>query len=299
MNQQELDEAVAAKLQAQLAALPPGPSARDVATAVDALAKAIEDMPDGPSPQNYRVAAMWRQAGRYQINRWTGDLRRSLDGVVAGIAQVKATPLPPAVVDAIEMALWRLDTGREKIKTIACLTLGVPVVTLNRGRTNVDFKVDVKTLEAKLTALAVNVPAAGRLNTVLEGLSRHDATELRNEVTHELSQVVDVPPLFYFQLAWVRQRQIQSWETRYYFSNSAPFNAGNLAPSAVLKQTFVTIVDAFDTELQAVKLLAEVVQAAGRLEPWDCVFVDLGTGVATRTDPRTVGPSDPWPPVKG
>lgn len=298
MNQQEMEEALAAKLQAQLAALPGGPSASDVATAVDELAAAIEAMPDGPSPQNFVVASTWKQTGRHQINRWTGDLRRSLDGVVTAIAQVKATPLPPAVVDAMEMALWRLDTGREKIKTIACLVLGVSVVTVSGALTNVGFKVDAKALDAKLTGLAVKVPPAGRLNAVLEGLSRHDATDRRNEATHELSQVVDVPPLFHIQVAWVRQRQIQSWETRYYFSNLAPLKAGNLAPSAVLRQTFTTIVQAFDMELQAVKLLTEVVQVAGKLEPWDCVFVDLSSGVATRTDPRTIGPGDPWPPVR-
>ena len=294
-----MEEEVAAKLRAEMEALRTAPSANDVATPVEALEEAIDAMPDGPSPQDPQVAAMWKQTGRHQINRWTGDLRRSLDGVVAAIAQLKATPLPPAGDDAIEMALWRLDTGREKIKTIACLILGVPVVVLKGTRTSLGFKVDAKTLAAKLTALVPSTPPAGRLNAVLEQLSGHDATDRRNEVTHELPQVIDVPALFYVQLARVRQRQIQSWETMYYVSNSAPFTAGNLAPPAVLKQTFVAIVDAFNMELQAVRLLSEVVRAVGRLEPWESVFVDMDSGVVTRVDPRTVGPSDPWPPRKG
>jgi len=299
MNQQELEQGVEARLRAQLTALPAGPSVTDITTAVDALAKAIDDMPDGQSPQDARLAAVWQQSGRFQINRWTGDLGRSLHGVAHAIEDVKANPLPPAGVDAIENALWRLDTGRERIKTIACLALGVTVVTLIPNRTNVAFKVDGKALGRTLTDLASTHPSAGPLNAVLEQLWGHDATNRRNEVTHGLTQVADVPPLFYFQLARVRQRQIESWETRSYHSNSAPFQAGNLTLSAILRQTYTAIVEAFDLEIQAVNLLAQLVQSAARLEPWYSVFYDEDTGVATLTDPRTTGFGDPWPPAKG
>src|SRR5258708_3160441 len=111
MNQQEIEGAVEAKLAAKLATHPAGPSVQDVETAVNALASAIEAMPAGPSPADVRVAAMWAQSGRYQINRWTGDLRRSLEGVATAIEAARAAPLSASGTDAVENALWRLDTA--------------------------------------------------------------------------------------------------------------------------------------------------------------------------------------------
>jgi hypothetical protein len=79
-----------------------------------------------------------------------------------------------------------------------------------------------------LAALSATFPVAQQLNAIMVQLLEHDATDRRNEISHMLTQVTDVPPLFYFQLARVDRGRIRSWETRSYHANAAPFGAADL-----------------------------------------------------------------------
>jgi hypothetical protein len=166
-----------------------------VTNATDALRDSIARMPDGPLPPAAPYFVQWGTTGRHYLREWVSDLEVTLDAAASSLASAVTAGVSTDGARGLEFALWRIDSGVDKLVTIIALTLGSPVLRLNRARNGVEFRPNPRQVHNRLAHLAITHPDAKQLIAGLEQLHEHPARKLRNDVSHSLSPVGQLTPV--------------------------------------------------------------------------------------------------------
>lgn len=140
-----------------------------VTNASNALRDSIARMRDGPLPPAAPYFVQWGTTGRHYLREWVSDLEVTLDAASSSLAAAETAGLSTDGARGLEFALWRIDSGADKLVTILALTLGTPVLRLNHARDGVEFRPNPRQVLNRLTDLANTHPDATELIAGLEG----------------------------------------------------------------------------------------------------------------------------------
>jgi hypothetical protein len=230
--------------------------------------------------------------GRFTLVRWTRDLQRNLDAIVAAVADAEHSPLTEAGIDAVERALWRLSAGRKSLLAVAYLGLGVPTVhpvKLAKGDSvprGLRFDPRWEDLENKLAGLQPARPVAAELAEVLSELHEHPAIVLRNEITHSLGPITEAPELCWLEIVELDENQEIGRDARFMWPNGLPVGK-DIRPQTLWDYVVAQVKEAFEILARAAdKLAALLASGAAYLERPQLIYLDARTGRASMADPR-------------
>lgn len=242
--------------------------------AVGALNQAIANMPEGSPPKSPRVAALWPTTGRAVLGRWVDDLERLLTRSATNLELARGQGPTADGGDALEFALWSMDAARERLVVVASFALGVQLLEVNSDRRSVGFRADPKRLEKRLLDMALEYPVAGRVNDLGKAAAEHTATDLRNELSHSLSQVAGVKELIWIDLVQVKGGRELSSESKSLHRTDHFLSSGDISLESVWEIALGFTGEGLALLTDEVAALAELVQVAGRLEPPVAVYWD-------------------------
>lgn len=251
-----------------------------VAGLANALRDSIARMPDGAAPPAAPFFVQWSATGRHYLREWISDLEVTLDAAASSLASARTAGLTTDGARGLELALWRVDSGVDKLVKILALTLGIPVLRLNRARNGVEFRPNPRQVVNRLTDLASTHPDARQLIAALDRLYDHPARKLRNDVSHSLSPIGQLTPLSHFALVYMRAGVPELPQARMLYTDSVTFG-NDMTPPAVWTQMVDIASDALRALLSTSALAAKVIVAMGRLEPPPVVYYDVDTGRAS------------------
>jgi hypothetical protein len=251
-----------------------------VARATNALREAIARMPDGLRPPPAQYFVQWSTTGRHYLREWITGLEGTLDAGASSLAAAKTAGLGAAGARELEPGLWRIDSASDKLIKLLALTLGTPVLRLNRARTGVEFRPDRRHVLNRLRNLSGTHPPVLGLLGALERLNEHPARRLRNEVSHSLSPVGELTPLSHLAVVYIRGGATELPQARILYTDSVTFDR-DMTPQAIWAQLLTTANDALSAVLSALTLAAAVISALGHLEPPPTVYYDLDKGRAS------------------
>lgn len=195
----------------------------------------------------------------------------------------KAHPLAEEGLAAIEDALWRIDTAREHLIAVCCMTLGVITIFPKKIRKTdavargVVFDPDPKRLGHRLVELGRSLPVARELNDRLIALAEHPANVLRNQLTHELAPLDAAP-----ELEWIEVHEIDQQKRVLAQVSMFIWPEGMTDRKDIRDKTLwdygVDAAKSAEMELTAVTEVAtQVITAAGQLEYPQIVYLDSAT----------------------
>jgi hypothetical protein len=227
---------------------------------------------------------------------WVHDLERQLARVDRDIKQASDVG-PDRGVETLENALLRFAAARKSLQALSCLALGVPtvqpahlmeggVLKKDKVKKSVEWDLDARLLEKRLTELAVHHAIAGELNDRLKALAGHPALRLRNEISHSLAPIGTPAELCCLQVLVVDGEAI-----------SAPKMLNNLWPRGMAEKTDISrqglwndaladINDGRDLLERCIHTLNQLISVVGIVMQPLKVFRNVRTGEVTLTDPR-------------
>jgi hypothetical protein len=219
------------------------------------------------------------------LNQWIDDLSATASSAAASIEAAASSARPGDGADALEYALWRIDSAADKLMVVIALALGVQVLRVSKAGSGVVFRPSPKLVLARLAELRAGSPAATRLNALLQELHQHPARDLRNEVSHALSPVGDLRPLCHFAIVYLTAGHRQLSQARMLYGGAALWDAEDMTADAVWHRTLAMTRDAFDLLVRAMVATADLVTDAGSLAPPPTVFHNLDQGKTLLADP--------------
>jgi len=251
-----------------------------VTNASDALRDSIARMPDGPPPPAAPYFVQWSTTGRHYLGEWVSDLEVTLDAAASSLDAARTAGMSTDGARGLELALWRIDSGVDKLVTILALTLGSPVLRLNHARNGVEFRPNPRQVLSRLRDLAITHPDAAHLIAGLEQLHEHSAGKLRNDVSHSLSPVGQLTPLSHFALVYVRTGTAELPQAHLLYTDSVTLG-NDMRPPAIWIQMVDIATGALNALLSTAAIAANVIATAGRLEPPPVVYYDVDSGRAS------------------
>ncbi len=264
------------------------PSGVSNGTASDRLIEAINALQPSEKVQDHVQAAIQRMA-RFTMAGHATDFKRALERIDAATTRAEANRLAEEGEAAIEEALWRIDTAREKLITISSLAFGVPTLQPFKVKgqaipTGITFRTNWSKLAARLGDLSRRHAAASDLIEILAGLHDHAATTLRNEISHGRAPIREAPMVVWLRLIQTREGKVVSEQQRYLWPQGMS-DRKDIQADTLWEYALAAIHEAVDMLGRTADLLSKLVRAAAALEPGQAVYQDLDSGEISMVDP--------------
>jgi hypothetical protein len=228
------------------------PTNMDRGGADDAIARlkeAIAATPIGPAAPG-AFFAQWSTVGRHLLTEWADDLGTCLARAAALFDVAAEDGLGGGGVLPMEECLWRLDSAIDKLAALLALGIGTPV--LQPRRDGVLFRPNPKLLVAKLKSMTSTISAAGHLAQVADSLAKHRAREVRNEVSHALSQVGGTRPFCHISVLEREAQRNAGYTAHSHYGRRELWAADDIRPETIWRRA----------QEEARDLHAKVVEAA-------------------------------------
>jgi hypothetical protein len=192
------------------------------------------------------------------IVRWVDELGNTF----TRLAQAIATASDETDIEALEDALVRAVSARDKVRSIGIRVLGPGSLKLYKQ--SVRFDPAESSLRRALSeAAADGITSAGRAKTLFEQLADHPAVLLRNDVVHALSPLTEIA-----DICWVKTAHLDERGGITYWNRSALYPEGTLEQANLLPETLYAwalgcAVEVSDLLVETASALAEVIESAG------------------------------------
>ncbi len=266
----------------------------------DHLIEAINGLQPSDKVRDDIQVAIQRMS-RFTLAGHGTDFKRAFERIEGAITRAEAHRLDEGGEAAIEEALWRIDTAREKLITISSLAFGVPTLQpfKEKGRavpTGVTFRTTWAKLETRLREVARSHAAAGELIDVLSELYEHPATTLRNEISHGRAPIREAPMMVWLRFIQTRRGKVVSEQQRYLWPQGMS-DRNDIQANTLWDYALRAIHEAVGLLSRGADLLAELVKAAAALQPGQAVYQDLDTGEISMAGPPPTRSAQAKPPA--
>jgi hypothetical protein len=182
----------------------------------NALVTAIERLDAGQLPMSDGLAIGWPDLGRRWIVLWAVELDRDVRLTGESVAAAPEIGSGPEGVAHLEVALWPLTAGREKLHALIALVFGVDALRVSKNKKRIQrFEPDRHVNRTRLNELAGDHVAATDLLALDEALARHRFLRLRHQLTHSLAPILEWRSLMWFEVAEVKRGGVIDYGARY------------------------------------------------------------------------------------
>jgi len=246
------------------------------------LREAVSSLRLGEYPHGDLPLDIWVNLARACLIAWVDDAARCCDRIANTVPRLRDHERNAKTIAALEEALWRLDSGREKLEAVFSLAFGLP--SLRLYKTGVLFEPNMKQIRLKLKELGKHNESARELSEIGRSLAEHPAIQLRHQLIHQLSPAGSLAALCLIDVAHVREQSIVAWETSQLYAEET-LNYGSIADDDRWARATHWVEECLDLLLRSVELLATIVNDLGVLEPPQAVYKQDGTGVVSLTHP--------------
>jgi hypothetical protein len=223
----------------------------------------------------------WGQIGRGVIAGWVQALGRDLDLVSRALGRARRCSMKERGIQAMEEALWRLDSAREKLHAVISLALGIE--HLDVGVDPVQFKTYPRKIGTVLRDR--NDPIATELDAVGQNLATLRAIVLRNELSHGVAPLTQVAMRCDFEAVALRDGRPGEWRNYVDYPPSWRKH-DNIKPETLWADAVADVAEALDLLVKSVELLADLLGRDGTALPRPAqVFRDEATGRISLSPP--------------
>jgi hypothetical protein len=254
--------------------------------AAEALIEAVSELHYDPSnrPASQELRVGWPDLGRAWIRAWAEELGRDMSLISDQLGAARSSEDAALARTALENALWRLDSAREKLHTVVALIFGVPSLRIGTDKKQtLSFRADDDETRAKLKELQADHDAAAEL-------LRHDATLkgsllLRHQIAHSLAPVVN-----YVSLTWFQRAIVERGGINHYMSHHLPARGleqmTDVGDQALFGRSLRIAQSGLRALTAATNALADLTKSAGQLEPPPTIWyvVELSRSFADRAE---------------
>jgi hypothetical protein len=248
------------------------------AATASAVGRALEDAVWAATPSAEWLATDCANFDLIQggIARWVKDavfsLRRSARSMQIAASEFEGQEIPSGdALEALEDALVRTASARDKLRAVVALVLGVP--SLRPYKKGIHFKPNEREVRTALSgAGAAGSSQAGRVKRLFEEISEHPSIKLRNDIIHAIAPLSELADLCWVKRAHLDERGgIRAWEGGPLYPEDS-LSLPDAQPATLFRWALASAEEGFDLVAEAIAAIAAMTEEIGVLAPPQSVY---------------------------